>query len=409
MNKVKIVTGHLLLTITLALLAGNACSEGTLGAALTGGKVSLAMRYRFEHVGEDNANKNAEASTLRTALGYTTGNFNGLGAMLEFENISAIGTARYNSGVNGLTRYSKVGDPTGSEVNQAYLSFKGLPETVMQLGRQRITLDDMRFVGNSSSRQNEQTFDGFEAINKTLPDTQFTYAFLTNADRSTGHDSSTGDLRMKTHLVNIAYSGLGLGTLTGYGYFLDIDNQTLLGAASASAKTLGLRFTGTHALNSDMGLLYAAEYARQSDYADNPRSYGLNYLLGELGFAVGKFSAKYGYENLGSDGTHSVQVPLGTRHSRDGWDDMFSPATPTNGLIDRYLTVVDQLFNLDEIMVYHDFRADQGGAKYGTEWDAMISRTWQKRYMLGLKYAAYHADTYAVNTNKAWFIGEVKF
>ena len=374
MSKIRATVVDVLLTMTLALLVENTHAGEPLGAALTDGKVSLAMRYRYEYVGEDNANKNAEASTLRTALGYTTGNFNGFGAMLEFENVSAIGAARYNSGVNGLSQYSKVGDPTGSEVNQAYLSFNALPKTVMQLGRQRIVLDDLRFVANSSSRQNEQTFDGFEAVNKALPDTQMTYAFLTDAHRSTGDESSTGNLRMKTHLINIAYSGLGMGTLIGYGYFLDIDNQTLLGAASASEKTLGLRFIGTHPLNGDAGLLYTAEYARQSDYANNPNSYGLNYILGELGVTAGNISAKYGYEYLGSNGTYSLQVPLGSRHSRDGWDDMFS-STPVNGLIDQYFNVTGKLFDIDETMVYHNFRADKGGVKYGTEWDAMASRT----------------------------------
>lgn len=394
---------------SLSLGVGSAHAEDSLGAALTGGKVSLDLRYRFEHVGEDNANKDAAASTLRTALGYTTGTFDNFGALVEFENISVIGPERYNSTINGLTRYSKVADPKGSEVNQAYLSFSGLSATVMQLGRQRITLDNQRFIGKSGSRQNEQTFDGFELVNKSIADTQVTYAYLTDAHRSTGPDASNGNLHMKSHIINAGYRGLGFGTLTGYAYLLDIDNQALLGTASASAKTLGLRFTGTHGLTDSTALLYTAEYAKQSNYADNPHRYELPYLLGELGATISGVTAKFGYENLGSDGTYSVQVPIGTRHSRDGWDDMFSPATPAKGLVDQSLSVAATLAGIDANAAYHDFTADKGGAKYGTERDFITSRTWEKKYTLGLKYAAYHADTFGVGTNKAWVWGEVKF
>lgn len=401
-----------LCAMTLAALSlglGIAHAEDSLGSALTGGKVSLDLRYRIEHVGEANANKDANASTLRTALGYTTGTYRDFGAMVEFENISVIGPELYNSTVNGLNQYSKVQDPKGSEVNQAYLNFGGLSDTALRLGRQRITLDDQRFVGNSASRQNEQTFDGFEAVNKSVADTQITYAYLTDAHRSTGSDASNGNLRMKSHLINAGYTGLGLGTLTGYAYLLDIDNQALLGAASASTKTLGLRFTGTHRLTGRTALLYTAEYAKQNNYADNPHHYDVTYLLGELGATIAGISAKYGYEDLGSDGTYSVQVPIGTRHSRDGWDDMFSPATPAKGLVDQYLSVTDTVAGIDVSAAYHDFAADQGSARYGAERDLMASRTWEKRYTLALKYAAYQAHTYGVDTDKAWIWGEVKF
>ena len=400
---------------SLALgMTGGVQAEDSIGAALTGGKVSLDLRYRYEQVDQDKLPKKANASTLRTALGYTTGKFYDFSAMVEFENVSVLGAEHYNSTVNNkAAQYATVVDPKSTELNQGYLSYTGLSDTTMQLGRQRITLDNQRFVGNSGWRQNEQTFNGFEVVNKSLPDTQITYAYLTDANRVTGDDASNGDLRMKSHIINVAYSGLGFGALTGYAYLLDngnIANQVLLGPASASTQTLGLRFNGATKMNDDLALLYTAEYARQGDYADNPASYHVNYLLGELGATFTGITVKYGYEKLGSDRTHAVQTPLATLHAFNGWADMFL-TTPTNGLVDQYLSVGAKPMDINLAAVYHDFATDKGAGDYGKEWDLMASKTFEKKYTLGAKYANFSADSASayVDTKKFWLWGEVKF
>lgn len=392
--------------------AGAVQADDSLGAALTSGKVSLDMRYRYERVDQDNALKTANASTLRTRLGYTTGSFYNLSAMLEAENITVIGAEHYDDGIpGGKTQYSKVVDPATTEINQAYLGFTGWSDTVMNLGRQRIALDNQRFIGSVSWRQNEQTFDAFALVNKSLPDTTLTYAYLDNVNRVTGDDDPAGDARMRSHLLNASYAGLGVGTLIGYGYLLDYDAA---GNFSKSTQTWGLRFNGGSALSDGIKLLYTAEYARQGDYADNPGSYHVNYLLGEIGANVHGITAKYGYEKLGSDGSFAVQTPLATTHIFDGWADMFL-TTPANGLVDQYLSIGGKALDIDLVAVYHDFTADKGSVAYGTEWDLLGSRTFARKYTVGLKYATYQADQRAagfatnVDTDKFWVWGEVKF
>ena len=49
------------------------------------------------------------------------------------------------------------------------LTNSSLPGTTVTLGRQRIVLDDHRFVGNVGWRQNEQTFDAIRVVNKSVP------------------------------------------------------------------------------------------------------------------------------------------------------------------------------------------------------------------------------------------------
>jgi len=383
-----------------ALLPSAAWAAASLQEALSGGKATLDVRYRYEYVDQNNSLKNANASTVRSRLGYGSGDFHGITAYLEFENITAVGAEDYNSGANGKTSYSVVADPEGSEVNQAYLAWSGLPATQFKYGRQRIILDNQRFVGSVGWRQNEQTFDAFSIVNTSLPNMVATYAHLSNADRITGTNAE-----MRSDLLNVTYRGIAAGKLTGYVYLLDY-----LTSASQSTQTLGLRFSGATALDEAGKLLYALEYAQQGDYGKNPASYTLHYSLAEVGGTVSDITGKLGYEVLEGDGTHSVQTPLATLHAFNGWADQFL-STPAKGLQDVYLSMGGALAGVKLLAVYHDFTADKGGDDYGKEWDLQALKKINKTYTLIAKYAAYGAGAAAgkVDTSKLWLVGQLSF
>ena len=67
--------------------------------------------------------------------------------------------------------------------------------------------------------------------------------------------------------------------------------------------------------------------------------------------------------------------------------------------------------------VYRDYRADTGGAKYGTEWNFQALKNFGKNYMIAAKYATYKtaAATESLNqplnfdTDKFWVWGEMQF
>ncbi len=368
--------------------------------ALTGGKPSLDLRYRYEHVEQDNALKDADASTLRSRLAYATLPYHGISGYLEFENVTVLGAEEYNSGINGKTGYSAVIDPEGTEVNQAYLLAEVLPATQLKFGRQRFVLDNHRFIGNVGWRQNEQTFDAFSVVNKSLPATTLSYARLSNVNRIT-----TTDADMSSDLFNANYSGWAAGTLSGYVYLLDYEQSAALSSAS-----YGLRFSGATPLNDKAKVLYSAEYARQGDYADNPADYDLNYMLAELGASLGGVTAKLGYEVLEGDGTQSVQTPLATLHAFNGWADQFL-STPASGLEDIYLSVGGELLGVSLLAVYHDYSANSGGGDFGKEINLQASKKFNKHYALTAKYASYSAGDQAgkVDTDKLWLMGQVSF
>lgn len=379
--------------------------------ALTEGKVLFDTRYRYEYVDQDGLANNANAHTLRSRLGYETGKFNGFSALAEFEGTTDFGNDDYNNTINGKTTYPTVADIDGAHLNRLSLSYSGLPGTMLNLGRQVLSLDNQRWVGPGAWRQDDQTHDAFSLVNTSLPGTTLSYAYSKQVNRTLGDRSPVGvwdDTNI--HLFNASYAGWALGKLTGYGYLLDIPDSL-----SSSTETFGARFEGKQAINPEMNFLYAAEYARQSDYADNPKNYGLDYYSVEPGVNWGQWTLKGQYESIGGNGTSAVQFPIATLHVFDGWADKFL-VTPANGLIDANLGITyvaksenPYLNGAKAALVYHDFSAEKGSADYGTEWDAVVEQTFSTYYTAGLKFASYNADALYTDTVKIMPYMQVKF
>lgn len=391
--------------------------QDNLLEAITEGNVSFSARMRYESVEQDNALKDADALTLRTTLGYKTGAFHGFSGFIEFEDVSEIGSDNFNSTTNDETEYSVVADPDSTEVNQAYLSYNGF-DTEVKIGRQEITYRDApfhRFIGNVLWRQNHQSFDALSFSNTSLPDTKISYAYLNKVHTIFGHGRDAaaifvkdGDVDMNSHLFNIQYSGLPIGSLEGYSYLLDYSDAP--DDNKFSTETYGLRLSGVQAVSETTKLIYSAEYATQDDFADGEMD-RQDYYLFELGGKYKGWLAKVSYEMLEGDGTDSFQTRLGTNHAFQGWADQFL-ATPDVGLEDLFFTVTGSVFGAKLVVVYHDFETDKGSLDAGNELDILLEKTFKEHYTLGVKYADYNADKeYAslVDTEKFWVYGQVKF
>jgi hypothetical protein len=402
----------------LALLAPAmaAHSAETITEALTGGKDSANLQYRYERVrnpGKTTAPNYANASTVRLRFGYETATFKSFAVMVEAETLKTLGGGNYDSKANGKTGYAVVADPEFTEMNQAYLSYKDLDSrTTLKWGRQRLILDNARFIGNVGWRQNEQTFDAFTAVNDFLPDTKITLGYLTNVNRVfsdyalAASGPFAGNHKMKSPIFNINYKGWSFAELVGYGYFLNYD----LPAANYvnSTKTYGLRMKGSTPMGSN-DLLYTAEYATQSNYKNNPANYRVGYTLLEGGVDIKTAEFKLGYEVLGSNGVKSFSTPLATLHAFNGWVDMFL-TTPATGLKDIYLSAGTTLSGIKLGAIYHDFGAVSGGGKFGTEWNLVATKAFDKNYLVGAKYGRFSSKNVAfIDTNKLWLWAETKF
>lgn len=394
-------------TLSHAALAGEDLSN-----LLTQGKPILDARYRFENVDQDNNLRDANAQTLRTRAGFQSGKWYGLSGLVEVDNVSRLGDAAYNDSRNGQKEYAMVADPDGTEINQALLRYDYQYGSAV-FGRQRINLDNQRFVGGVAWRQNEQTYDGTLAQFKPLDGLTLTYAYIDNINTIFGPDNGRYDNRTNpanieghSHLINAQYLFMPELTVTAYSYLLGLDNIAVTPTAALgtlASKTSGLRLNGAVA-----GISYALEYAQQQDYADNPVDLDSEYRLAELGYTLKGVQLKAGYEVLGGDdapGNRAFQTPLATKHAFQGWADQFL-TTPADGIEDAYLGFTAPLAGGTLQAWYHDFETEQNGDGYGDEIDLSYAHPVPGvKGLVGLvKYASYDSDDEArtVDTDKVW-------
>ncbi len=368
------------------------------------------IRYRLELVDQDGLAEEAAASTLRVRAGVKTAEWQGFSAVVEGEAIAVLGETSYNDTVNGKTAYPVVADPSDILLNQAYLRWRPKAELELVGGRQAVNFDNQRWIGSVGWRQNDQTLDAVRITARPVKGASLDYLYAWRVNRVFGPDSPQGIWRdTEIHGFRAAQTIKNVGTLSAYGYWLEVPSQP-----SSSSRTVGVRMAGELPVGGKSTFLYTAEYARQHDHGTNPRRFSLDYWLFEPGVKVGPASFKVGYERLEGNGTVGLQTPLATLHAFNGWADKFL-TTPANGLRDAYLDAsykvpgMGALAGLTLRAAWHDYGSTVGGIAYGREWNALASYPLDKRFTLTAKLARYEADAFATDTTKLWFQVEAKF
>jgi hypothetical protein len=398
------MSSTLSLCIAAAVCATARAEPSLYDDFVTDAKPILDTRLRFEGVEQDGIAQTAEAMTLRGRLGFESGKVANSTLLVEGEFVRPL-VREYNSTISGNTVYPIVADPRSSELNRLQITNTSLPLTTVTLGRQRIVLDDHRFVGNVGWRQNEQTFDAIRIVNKGMPHLTVDVTYLNQVNRIFGRDSVQGRYHGDSVLANVSYD-TAAGKFMGFAHRIAID--PIAGVPSAvrdSSQTFGVRFVGARPVGAAK-LSYIASYATQQETASNPLSFDLDYYLGEINAAHGPYSLGAGVEILEGGGAKGFTTPLATLHKFQGWADKFL-MTPVDGIDDRYLTAGisrQHWAALDVFSItasYHRFVAEQGPMRYGSEVDLEARAKW-RRLTGTLKYANYRADDLLTDTTKWW-------
>jgi hypothetical protein len=388
----------LLLVLAAATAPAFAAEPASFADALAQGKFSVNARLRYEDVRQSGLS-DANALTLRTRLGYAPAAYRGWKIYAEGENIAAAdGDAYSQAGLNpGGAGRAVVADPEVTELNQLTVAYTK-DQTTVTAGRQRLVLDNARFVGDVGWRQDMQTFDAVVVQDKSFAKTTLTYAYLDRVLRVFSRRHPQGQWDAKSHLLNASYAGWSAGTVTGYGYLLDFKNS-----AANSTATYGASLAGSRPAAAGLTFSYRAEAAIQSDYSSSPLTYATGYVALEAGLGNKTASLAFGHEALGSDNGIGFKTPLATLHAFNGWADLFL-ATPAAGLRDTYAkatVVLPQAVTL--VAFYHEFRADTGGADFGRETDLQLTRKFGARFTGVAKYADFRTDSPAFpDVRKLW-------
>ncbi len=394
--------------------------NGKIPDALAKGKFNANVRLRYEYVDQSTFEEEANAPTVRTRLGYTTAPLYGFQGMVEGENISVIGSEQnYNAaGSNKTPNKPVVADPPTTELNQAWLSYSYTNWVTAKGGRQRVVLDNHRFIGDVGWRQNMQIYDAATVESKPLPDWSLFYGYLWEVNRVFGDvdglppTSPNHDFDSDSHLFNVSYSGWKYGRFVGYSYLLDLENRA--GTANSCA-TYGGYFAGAAPVSEKVSLGYRGEFAWQTDYADSPLNYGAEYYNVELSATVKPVSFGAGYEVLGTGrndpgtGTVGFKTPLATLHAFNGWADVFL-TTPARGLQDIYgFAQVVVPGDVPVRLIYHKYEADSGGGDLGQEVNLQASKKFGKHWTALAKYAYYDGKEAPARYDVHKFWAQVEF
>ena len=386
-----------------------------------GGAVKFDLNYRYENVNQDNVTNpqlngkpvpkqpvTANANTARLRLGLLSPLFYGLQGYAEYQGLYAM-QSDYNSLRNNKTGYSIIADPYENELDQLWLSYTGIPDTGIKGGRQVITFDDQRFIGNVGWRQLQQTFDSVLITNKSVKNLTINAGYIGRVKTVTATTEGT-----TAPLLNVNYKFGDYGSLTGYGYWFNFTDQDVY---AKSNQSYGFRFSNylkpgdTYKLSDNYGLVYTAEWSIQADYQNSPQDYTVNRwnLMG--GLTAYMFTLQGAMEQLDGVGQNKTFItPLGTNFAFQGWADQFL-VTPNDGIRDVFGTVITSLDRGEVLLmgVFHQFYDDTGNIHYGKEWDFRAVKKFGKHYSLLAQYAYYDADQYSTDTQKIWVQGNISF
>lgn len=373
-------------------------------------------RLRWEHV--DQPATDADAVTMRLRAGAEV-RLNSLSLLAEGEGTLGL-VNDYNAfpfavpSEQRRPQHSVVADPMNVDLNRLQLQYKGKAATVT-IGRQRINIDDQRWVGSVAWRQNEQTFDAVRAEARIGPvSLDGTYAI--GQHTIFGIDAGPRQTLDGSFYLAGASAKLGVVTVKGFAYLLDYDEDFYL---ANSSKSFGAKAVAAIPLSPKVKLNLMGSYARQSDFGRNPADYAADYIAAEAGLAFKGLTVMGGYELLGADGKaangagRAVQMPLATLHKFNGWADMFL-TTPNTGLRDIYAGAaykfdgVKALPGLNAAVTWHKFDSDIRDIDYGSEWNASLGFKLGRVAVLA-KYARYDADKFAVDTEKFWLQAEFSY
>lgn len=397
--------------LSLAPLSSFAESPPVVGLTdmFTQGDLGVDFRYRYEYVDEDSFEDEAKASTLRSRITFESAQYAGFSFLTQFANVAYIGPDDFNSTENGKTQYPVVPDPKGTEVNQAWLKY-ARNNLSGKFGRQRVVLDDQRFVGDVGWRQNDQTFDGLRSQWLSDFGLSLDYAYIYRVNRIFGQnnrDAQPAEWRGDNHFVHLQYKFLENHSIVGFAYLLDIDDRTGWSpnkSVNNSTDSYGVRYTGVFGAFS-----VNASYAYQTDGGDSYLDYDADYYAVEGAAAFFGVKATLGYEVLGSDNGVGFKTPLATLHKFQGWADKFL-VTPADGIEDLYLGVAGSLGPVKLAAIWHDFQAEKGSQDFGSELD--LAATWpvNETWSLQLKYANFFANNSAPleDTQKVWLSVQLK-
>ncbi|MEM8565412.1 MAG: alginate export family protein [Bacteroidota bacterium] len=329
-------------------------------------------RLRYWYANQDEL-KASHATTFGTNFGYLSKSYQGFQIYVEGESVVAITPDLFFDGINGLTERTNVTDVETLELNKLRVSYIDTlnAQTTLQfkVGRQAAIVEDERFIGNVTARQDDQTFDAiWGKIQNDQRGLSFEYAYMYRINRLL---AEIGDWRSDSHAFMLGYYKNLMLRVGLFGQLLDFQED----APASSSQTFGLTIDRSKLPRDKTALTYKMAFAYQSEYGDNPTAYDAFLVNAEIGVSfpkAGIFSV--GYELASSDdGIASYQFPLSTGQRLHRISDVFINP-PAEGLQNLYFTAESRniLWGIGGWLGYHTYASQQEDTFFGHELDVVL-------------------------------------
>jgi hypothetical protein len=374
-------------------------------------RFSTDWRLRYQSLERDGFDEDGIALTarLRTALEIdilpkTT-------FLAEAEGNLAL-VDNFNDGRQILPTRPFIPDPEGLELNRLQITTEILPKTRLTLGRQKIALDDWRFIGSFPFRQNDQTIDALRVETRVFGAGVLDIGYFNKVHRPLGQKNINGVFEGDSYFANYNI-GTPLGRLSTFHYSLGLESGPLGSLRQdASSETTGFRILGRRD-EAFISYVWEGSYARQNERGGNPADYSADYILGEFTLKPGQFTFKTRAEILGSDQGHSVQTPLASLHRFQGFSDQFL-TTPPDGLRDYSVFLeydlgrIGPFRRVKTFARHHWFESHVNKRAYGKEINLSLTGRLEG-FRMAIEYADYKAQTFSANSRALFLSAEFDF
>ena len=372
-------------------------------------RFSSDLRLRYQSLDVDDFAQDSDALTLRFLGGVEIDVFDKTSIIAEVEAVGEL-VDDFNDGTGNNPLLPVIPDPEGIELNRFQISSEIIPKTRVTLGRQRIAIDDWRFIGEFPFRQNSQTFDAARLETKAFGPGILDVGYFNRVRRPLGDDNDEGVFSGDSFFANYNLA-TPIGRVSAFHYSTElvtgVDDEI-----DESTRTTGVRVFGRRDYK-NLGIAWEGAYARQTDFADNPNDYAADYYLADLTVTPGRFKFKARGEILGSDNGQGLQTPLASLHGFQGFADQFL-VTPDDGVRDYSILAgydfgtVGPFSNVSTFARHHWFEADTTGVRYGREIDLSLKAK-INRVGFALEYTHYNAETFSSDTEAVFLTTEISF
>jgi len=362
-------------------------------------------RLRYENASLETFENPANGVTVGLRTGLEARIAPRLSLLVEGEAVIAF-IDDFNDALSDDPDLPIIADPDNIELNRAQILAELGEQTFLTIGRQNLAIDDQRFIGRAPFRQNMQTFDAIHFSTRTKGGATFQAGFINQVNRALGSRSQLGRFHGDSYFFN-ANIGTPLGRIGAFHYAFDFET----GPESApnnhfSSRTSGVRYDGRwHA--DQIGLDVEASYARQTDFADNPFDFSVDYWLAGARAYLGPTRFGFRAETLGANDGEAFQTPAASRHKFQGEADIFV-VTPKSGVVDLEASAIWEIGEIGPLSGvsisahHHWFDAVQGRANLGTEFDLKLAASFHT-IKAAFVVADYNAETFAEDTRRIYF------